>query len=57
MLADLPAYEIPYPQIKKIAVLKIIFEVCNRKQKGYNDGKIFNSKVNLRDALSINFLQ
>lgn len=35
-------YDIPYPQIKKIAMLKITFGVCKRKQKGYNDGKPFS---------------
>lgn len=57
VLADLPMYDIHYPQIKKIAALGKHICGCNRGQKGYNDGKIFDPNINLRNTQPINFLQ
>lgn len=31
-MADMPVYSIPYPEIKKIAALKIIFGVCKKAE-------------------------
>ena len=53
VLADLPVYDIPYPQIKKIAALKNhIWGFVKRDEKAYNDGENFDFvKTYLEDTI------